>query len=232
MHEYETKLSIKSWAEADRPREKLLAKGKSTLSEAELIAILIGSGNTEESAVELSRRILNSVGNNLAELGKLDVNDLCKFKGIGEAKAISIIAALELGRRRAEHTVPERESITSSRQAFDMLHPQLADLPHEEFWLLLLNRSNKLIKKHQVSKGGVSGTVVDAKMIFKPALESLASSVILCHNHPSGNRNPSNEDIVLTRKIREAGKSLDISVYDHIIIANDGYYSFADEGLL
>jgi DNA repair protein RadC len=232
MQEYETKLSIKSWAEADRPREKLLAKGKSALSEAELIAILIGSGNTEESAVELSKRILNSVDNNLVELGKLDVNDLCKFKGIGEAKAISIIAALDLGRRRNEQTTPERESITSSRQAFNLLHPILADLPHEEFWLIFLNRANKVIKKQSVSKGGVAGTVVDAKMIFKPAVENLASSVILCHNHPSGNRTPSQEDIMLTRKIKEAGRVLDISVHDHIIIANDTYYSFADEGFL
>ncbi len=232
MQEYETKLSIKSWAEADRPREKLLAKGKSALSEAELIAILIGSGNTQESAVELSKRILNSVDNNLVELGKLDVNALCKFKGIGEAKAISIIAALELGRRRNEQTTPERESITSSRQAFNLLHPILADLPHEEFWLIFLNRANKVIKKQSISKGGVAGTVVDAKMIFKPAVENLASSVILCHNHPSGNRTPSQEDIALTRKIKEAGRALDISVHDHIIIANDTYYSFADEGLL
>ncbi len=232
MHEYETKLSIKSWAEADRPREKLLAKGKSALSEAEMIAILIGSGNLEESAVELSKRILNSVDNNLVELGKLDVNALCKFKGIGEAKAISIIAALELGRRRNEQTTPERESITSSKQAFNLLHPILADLPHEEFWLIFLNRANKVIKKQAISKGGVAGTVVDAKMIFKPAVENLASSVILCHNHPSGNRTPSQEDIALTRKIKEAGKLLDISVHDHIIIANDNYYSFADEGFL
>lgn len=232
MLEYESKLSIKSWAEADRPREKLLAKGKSTLSEAELIAILIGSGNTEESAVELSKKILNSVDNNLVELGKLDVNALCKFKGIGEAKAISIIAALELGRRRNEQTTPERESITSSKQAFNLLHPILADLPHEEFWLIFLNRANKVIKKHPVSKGGVAGTVVDAKMIFKPAVEYLASSVILCHNHPSGNRTPSQEDIALTRKIKEAGRALDISIHDHIIIANDTYYSFADEGLI
>lgn len=232
MQEYETKLSIKSWAEADRPREKLLAKGKSALSEAELIAILIGSGNTEESAVALSKKILNSVENNLVELGKLDVNALCKFKGIGEAKAISIIAALELGRRRNEQTTPERESITTSRQAFNLLHPILADLPHEEFWLIFLNRANKVIKKHPVSKGGVAGTVVDAKMIFKPALENLASSVILCHNHPSGNRTPSQEDIALTRKIKEAGRALDISIHDHIIIANDTYYSFADEGLI
>jgi DNA repair protein RadC len=232
MQEYETKLSIKSWAEADRPREKLLAKGKSVLSEAELIAILIGSGNTEESAVELSKKILSSVENNLVELGKLTVNDLCKFKGIGEAKAISIIAALELGRRRNEHSTPERESISTSRQAFNLLHPILADLPHEEFWLIFLNRGNKVIKKQAVSKGGVSGTVVDAKMIFKPAVENLASSVILCHNHPSGNRTPSQEDIALTRKIKEAGRVLDINVHDHIIIANDTYYSFADEGFL
>ena len=232
MQEYENKVSIKNWAEADRPREKLLAQGKSALSEAELIAILISSGNNEESAVELSRRILNSVNNNLAELAKLDVADLCKFKGIGEAKAISIIAAMELGRRRNKDAVIERKDFKSSRNVFEYFHSILADLPHEEFWILMLNRANKLISDKRISSGGISGTVVDAKMIFKPALEQSASSIILCHNHPSGNRSPSAEDVALTRKIKDAGKALDINVYDHIIVCNDTYYSFADEGLL
>jgi DNA repair protein RadC len=232
MQEYETKLSIKSWAEADRPREKLLAHGRAALSEAELIAILIGSGNNEESAVELSRKILASVKNNLSELAKLEVSDLCKFKGIGEAKAISIIAALELGRRRTKDSAIERKDFKTSRNVFEFFHTKLADLPHEEFWILLLNRASKLIKEISISSGGISGTVVDAKMVFKPALEQRASSIILCHNHPSGNRNPSMEDIALTKKLKEAGKALDIAVFDHIIICNDTYYSFADEGLI
>lgn len=231
MQGYETKLTIKSWAEADRPREKLLAQGRAVLSEAELIAILIGSGNNEETAVELSRRILSSVNNNLSELAKLDVNDLCKFKGIGEAKAISIIAALELGRRRNKDSVIEKKDFKSSRNVFEYFHSKLADLPHEEFWILMLNKNGKLISDKRISEGGISGTVVDAKMVFKPALELRASNIILCHNHPSGNRTPSAEDIVLTQKLKEAGNALDITVLDHVIICNDTYYSFVDNGL-
>lgn len=223
---------IKSWAEDDRPREKLLAKGRQVLTDAELIAILIGSGNKKETAVELSKRILSSVSNNLNELSKLSVNDLMKFKGIGDAKAISIIAALELGRRRKETETAKRDKITSSKIAFDMMHAAFLDLPHEEFWIVLLNRSNNVIKKEFISRGGVSGTVVDKKIIFKSAIENLASSIILFHNHPSGNLNPSQEDIKITQEIKEAGKIMDVQLFDHIIIAETEYYSFNDEGLI
>lgn len=223
---------IKSWAEDDRPREKLLLKGRQVLSDAELIAILIGSGSREETAVELSKRILASVSNNLNELSKLSVNDLMKFKGIGDAKAISIVAALELGRRRKETEIAKREKITSSKIAFDIMQSTFMDLPHEEFWLLLLSRSNSIIKKEFISRGGVSGTVVDKKIIFKTALENLASSIVLFHNHPSGNLTPSPEDIKITKEIKEAGKILDIQLFDHLIISETGYYSFNDEGLI
>lgn len=229
---YTKKLSIKAWAEADRPREKLLEKGKAALSDAELVAILISSGNDEESAVELSRRILQAVNNDLNELGKLTVADLTKFRGIGEAKAISIIAALELGRRRKNTDATIKAKITTSTQVFEELYPVVADLPHEEFWLLLLNRGNQVIKKLNVSKGGVSQTTVDAKLIFKGAIENLASYVILCHNHPSGNLKPSDADIRLTKNLVEVGKMLEIPVLDHIIIAGKEYFSFLDEGLM
>lgn len=226
------KLTIKSWAEEDRPREKLLLKGKHSLTEAELIAILISSGNTDETAVELSRRILQKVENNLNELGRLTVNDLMEFKGIGEAKAITIVAALELGRRRKETTALTREKITNSRDAANIFQPLLSDNMHEEFWLLFLNRNNNVLGKQSISNGGFSGTVVDAKMIFKAALDSKASSIILCHNHPSGNLKPSEEDLKLTKKLFEAGKLMDIQVVDHLIVSQHGFFSFADEGLL
>ncbi len=229
---YEGSLTIKAWAEEDRPREKFALKGKSALSDAELIAILIGSGNTEESAVELSKRILASVRNNLNELGKIDLSELTKFKGIGEAKAISIAAALELGRRRKLTEVIKNPKITSSGDIYDIMAPLLSDLKHEEFWVLILNQGNKVIHKSKVSSGGVASTVADSKLIFKPALEKLGSSIILCHNHPSGNLTPSAADIQLTKKNVEAGKLLDIRVLDHIIVANDKYYSFADEGMM
>lgn len=225
-------LNIKSWAEDDRPREKLFLKGRQALSDAELIAILIGSGNREESAVELSKRILNSASNNLSELGKLSVSDLMNFKGIGDAKAISIIAALELGRRRKETETIKRDKITCSKDVFDIMQPFMLDLPHEEFWLLNLSRSNAVIKKELISRGGVSGTVVDTKMIFKSAVENLASSIIICHNHPSGNLKPSDADIRITKNIKEAGRVMDIQLFDHVIITESGYYSFTDEGLL
>lgn len=229
---YTNRLSIKSWAEEDRPREKLAEKGKAALSDAELIAILIGSGNREETAVELSKRILNSTGNNLNELGKMDIAALTTFKGIGEAKAISIVAAMELGRRRKEVEAVKKRTITCSNDAFLEIQDSLVDLPHEEFWILMLNRANKVIAKKNVSKGGVSGTVADAKMIFKPALEKLACSVVLCHNHPSGNLKPSDADIKLTNKLKDAGKNLDIPILDHLIIGDNAYFSFADEGIL
>ena len=228
----DNRLTIKKWAEEDRPREKLLLKGKAALSEAELIAILIGSGNTEQTAVELSQHILSQCGNNLSNLARLSVKDLQKFKGIGEAKAISIVAALELGRRRKESEPLKKVKITSSHDAFQLLHGDMMDLNHEEFWLLLLKRNNEVIKKEMLSRGGVSGTVVDAKIIFKRALEETASGLILAHNHPSGNLKPSQEDINLTKRLKEAGKSLDISVLDHLIITDHSFFSFADEGLL
>ncbi len=228
----ENKLAIKMWAEEDRPREKLLEKGRQVLTEAELIAILIGSGNREETAVDLSRRILASVGNNLNALGKLNVNELTKFKGIGEAKAITMVAAMELGRRRKETENSKRDKITSSKDAFDCVSSMLIDLPHEEFWLLILNRANFVVKKEMISHGGVAGTVVDTKIIFKLALENYANSIIICHNHPSGNLQPSETDIKITKNIKEAGKLMETPLLDHLIITENGYYSFADEGVL
>lgn len=225
-------LTIKHWAEEDRPREKLLAKGTMSLSDAELIAIIIGSGNAEDSAVELSRKILQSADNNLNLLGKFTVNDLQKFKGIGEAKAISIVAALELGRRRKKEDAPDKKQIQSSNDVFEIFQPIFADIPHEEFWVLLLNRSNRIIEKLRVSQGGVSGTVTDIRLILKPAIEKLASSIILCHNHPSGNNRPSENDISITQKAKEAAKFMDIAVLDHIIVCEKNYYSFADEGVI
>ncbi len=226
------KLSIKEWAVEDRPREKMMKKGIRSLSEAELIAILIGSGNLDESAVELSRRILASVNNNLNELGKKTINDLQKFKGIGEVKAISIMAALELGRRRKETEPDEKPKVLTSSDTAKIFKPLLSDLPHEEFWVLMLNRNNLVIDKMMVSQGGLSGTVIDVRIILKMAIEKLACSIILCHNHPSGNLIPSDADKEITRKIREAGKLMDIPVLDHLIIGNDAYFSFADQGLI
>lgn len=228
----ENKLSIKAWAEEDRPREKLLNKGRQALSNAELIAILIGSGSREESAVDLSKRILQSTSNNLHKLGKTPLAELMKFKGIGEAKAISICAALELGRRRQHADIIKKPQIKSSQDAYQIMAATLADLPHEEFWVAFLNRANKVIHKDQISLGGVAGTVVDAKIIFKKALERLACSIILFHNHPSGNLQPSQADINITKKLKKAGETLDISVLDHLIISERGFYSFADEGML
>jgi DNA repair protein RadC len=225
-------LGIKSWAEDDRPREKLITKGRSVLSDAELIAILIGSGNRNESAVELSKKILASVDNNLNKLGQLSLNNLMKFHGIGEAKAVSIISALELGRRRKSLTENKAPKVESSQTAFEQLYPYLADLDHEQFYTILFNRANKVIDVIKVSQGGVSGTVADAKLIFRSAVEKLASGIILAHNHPSGNLKPSQADIALTRKIKEAGVMLDISVLDHIIIASNDYFSFSDQGML
>jgi len=226
------RLPIKSWAENDRPREKLLAKGKGVLSEAELIAILIGSGSKNESAVDLAKRILKHVDHNMIELSKLTINDLMKFKGIGEAKAISIVAALELGKRRREAEVLERKKIACSKDVFDVFQSILTDNQYEEFWVLLLGRSNKIIKKLSISEGGISGTIADPKKIFKIAIDNNASSIILCHNHPSGNIQPSDADIRLTKKIKEAGEFLDLPIVDHVIIGDENYYSFADENIL
>ena len=226
------KAAITAWAEEDRPREKMLLKGKAALSDAELIAIIIGSGTVNEDAIALAQRILDSVNANLSELGRRSIKDLMKFKGIGEAKAISITAAVELGRRRQFSDVMQKDTLTSSRDVFDMMLPQLIDLPYEEFWILQLNRANHVIGRARISAGGVSGTVVDSKMVFKPAIEVLATSIILVHNHPSGNLKPSQADIELTRKLKEAGKHLDIAVLDHIIVAYSGFYSFADENIM
>ena len=232
MEAYETKISIKSWAEEDRPREKLNSQGRRALSDAELIAILIGSGSRNESAVELSKRILHHYDNDLQKLGKVSVAELSKFKGIGEAKAISIIAALELGRRRGDTEIKAPEIVNGSRSVYNVLRRHLVDLNHEEFWILLLSRNCKIIAKELISKGGLSGTVADPKVIFGIALQHQASSIILAHNHPSGNLKPSQQDIDLTKKIHAAGRILDIGVLDHLIITDGGFFSFADEELL
>ena len=232
MSEDRSALSIKQWAEDDRPREKLMLKGKSALSDAELIAILISSGNDEESAVGLSRRILESSQNNLLELSKLTVNDLKKFRGIGEAKAISIIAALELGRRRQRSAAMEKPTIRSSAQAYDYIQASLSDLAHEEFMVLYLSRSLKVISHDTISRGGISGTIADIKIILKSAIEKLASCIIVAHNHPSGNTKPSQQDITLTRQLKDACKLIEINLNDHIIIGQNTYYSFSDEGMM
>jgi DNA repair protein RadC len=231
MNEYR-KLSIKDWAVEDRPREKLLSNGPRALSDAELIAILIGSGNLEESAVELSRRILGSVDNQLNELGRKTAEYLCQFKGIGDAKAINIIAALELGRRRKGIDNPDKIQISSSRDAADVLSPLIGDLEVEEFWILLLNRSNKVIHKFMTSRGGLTSTIIDVRAIMKIALDKAATCMILGHNHPSGNLAPSDADHMITKKIKESGVILDIKVLDHLIITQTSYFSFADHGLL
>lgn len=227
------RISIKEWNDEDKPREKLLNKGRKSLSNAELIAIILGSGNKEESAVELSKRLLNSVDNNLISLGKLSIEKMMSsFKGIGQAKAISIVAVMELGRRRRESEVIEKKKIGSSKDIFELFQPNMTDLPYEEFWILLLNRANKIIDKYQISQGGVSGTIADPKIIFRLAITNLASSVILCHNHPSGNIKPSNEDTKLTKKIKLGCELLEIKLLDHIIIGDECYYSYADDGNL
>jgi DNA repair protein RadC len=228
----ENDTTIKSWAENDRPREKLLLKGKNALSDAELIAILISSGNKDETAVDLAKRILKQSGDSLAELSRLTIQDLMKYKGIGEAKAVSIAAALELGRRRRIEDAESKKQITNSKDIFDIFHPLLADSSYEEFWILLLNKANKVISKVSVSEGGLTGTVADPVKIFRKAIESNAVGIILCHNHPSGNMKPSDSDCKLTQKMKEGGKLIDINVLDHIIIGENKYFSFADEGLL
>ena len=221
---------IKNWSDDDKPREKLMLKGRDALSDAELLAILIGSGSRNESAVALSKRILASV-DNLNSLGKLDISQLINFRGIGEAKAITIIAALELGRRRRAEDIIELKKITSSKIAFEIMRPIIGELPHEEFWVLFLNNSNKVISKIQLSKGGISGTIVDARLIFRLALENRATGLILCHNHPSGNLQPSEADKEITRRIKAAGEILDVKILDHLIITETKYYSFVDEGI-
>ena len=222
---------INQWAEDDRPREKMLLKGKSVLSDSELLAILIGSGSRNESAVRLCQRILSSVNNNLNQLSKLSIVQLMEFKGIGEAKAISIVAALELGRRRRSEEAAEFQKITSSKAVFEIMQPLIGELHHEEFWVLYLNNSNKVLHKSQLSKGGITGTIVDVRIIFKTALECNATSLILTHNHPSGKLQASNSDIEITKKLKIAGQQMDILVLDHVIITENGFYSFNDEGI-
>lgn len=223
---------ITNWHEDDKPREKLMNKGKNALSDAELIAILIGSGSRSESAVELSKRILASVNNNLNAVGKLSLQQLLVFKGIGEAKAISILAAMELGRRRRAEDAVELKKISSSQSIFEIMQPLIGELPHEEFWIIYLNNSNKVISKAQLSKGGITGTVVDVRLVFKTALEMGAVGLVLSHNHPSGALTPSDADKQITRKLKLAGESLDIRILDHLIVTENHYFSFADEGLL
>lgn len=228
----EHNLPLKAWAEADRPREKLLHHGKQNLSEAELLAILLASGSKNETAVSLAQRLLQSVNQNLNDLGRCSIAELTEFKGIGQVKALTIIAALELGRRRQLTAIQDRPQIKSSEEAYHILGPMLCDLPHEEFWIILLNRANRVLGKERISTGGFTGTVVDSKIIFQKALVGKACSIILNHNHPSGNLQPSQADIKLTEKLKIAGEALDILVLDHLIIGGKGFYSFADEGLL
>ncbi|QLE00570.1 DNA repair protein RadC [Galbibacter sp. BG1] len=232
MKENSGSFSIKNWSVDDRPREKLLSKGKDSLSDAELIAILIGSGSRNESAVQLSKRILASVDNHLSELGKLNISQLSKFKGIGEAKAISIIAALELGRRRRGEEALQKLKIKSSQHVFELMQPQIGELSHEEFWIIYLNNSNTVLQTLQLSKGGITGTLVDVRLVLKQALELNATAMILAHNHPSGTLVASEADKEITQKIKNAASGMDIKLLDHLIVTEKSYFSFADEGLL
>jgi DNA repair protein RadC len=225
-------IKITDWAVEDRPREKLIQKGTASLSDAELLAILISSGTKDKSAVDLGREILSMVNNNLNSLGKLSVADLKKLHGIGPARAVTISAALELGRRRKLADAEDVLQIKSSKDVADIFQPLLSDLLHEEFWILFLNRSNKVISRMKLSQGGISGTVTDVRMVMKNAIECLASGIIVCHNHPSGNLNPSESDTKITRKIKDAGELMDIQLLDHLIISEKDYYSFADNGML
>jgi len=232
MINYERRLNIKSLAEADRPREKLKFRGRRHLTDAELIAVTIGSGSKNETSVELSQRILNAYENDLSLLGNASIPDLAKFYGMGEAKALSIIAALELGRRKAELTTKHRQKVRGSKEAFNVLQPALADLSQEEFWILMLDAANGAINKVMISRGGRAGTMADPKVIFKKALDYDAAYIILAHNHPSGNLKPSEDDIRLTRKLAAAGQTMDLPVVDHLIITSTTYLSMADEGLM
>ena len=227
-----TNFPITHWSEDDKPREKMMLKGKSALSDAELVAILIGSGSRNESAVALSKRILASVNNNLSSLGKQSLAQLMEFKGIGEAKAITIAAALELGRRRKEENPLELVKVTSSKVMYQEMYPIIGELAHEEFWVVYLNNANKIIFKAQLSKGGITGTIGDVRLVFKIALEQNAVAIVLAHNHPSGKLQASEADIQVTKRIKNAGLQLDISVLDHIIVTEHSYFSFADEGIL
>lgn len=224
--------ALKTWAVEERPREKVMANGVRFLSDAELIATLLGSGIKNMTAVELGRTILKGAGNNLHELGRQTVGDLVKIRGVGPAKAISVLAAMELGRRRAGLHQPEKIPVKSSETVYNLFHPLLGDLEHEEFWLLMLNRANRVLGRFKVSQGGLSGTVIDTRIILKKALDNLASSIIICHNHPSGNNQPSDADVKITEKLKKAAEMLEIKLLDHVIIAEKSYFSFADEGLI
>ena len=226
------KLTITQLSIDDRPREKMMMHGARALSNAELLAILIGSGSVEETAIELSQRLLNDADNNFNNLGKYDLKQLMAYKGIGEAKAITIMAAMELGRRRREEDVPERQQLSTSRAAYDYIAPRMVDLPHEEFWAILLNRAGRVVDTVMVSKGGAASASVDVRIILRAAIQSLASGIILSHNHPSGSKHPSRDDEALTRQIADAAKLMNVNVLDHIIVCDSGYYSFADNGLL
>lgn len=232
MQPKQASFSIKNWSDDDKPREKLVQKGKSALSDAELIAILIGSGSKNESAVALSKKILASVNNNLNELGKLSIKQLTQFKGIGEAKAVSIISALEIGRRKRGEEVQKITKINSSRDAFELLRPRIGDLEHEEFWILYLNNANKVLHSALLSKGGLTGTLVDVRIVMRQALELGAIALVLAHNHPSGTLKPSKGDRDVTAKLKRAALALDITILDHIIVTEKDYFSFADEGVL
>ena len=224
--------ALTTWAVEDRPREKVMANGVQYLSDSELLAILLGSGTKNMTAVELARLILKGAGNNLQQLGRLGIGDLVRIKGVGPAKAITILAAMEMGRRRAGIQHPEKIPVKSSETVFSLFHPLMGDLEHEEFWLLMLNRANRVLGRYKVSQGGLSGTVIDTRIILKKALDNLASSIIVCHNHPSGNNQPSDADVKITEKLKKAAEMLEIKLLDHVIIADKSYFSFADEGLI
>lgn len=231
MNKYNSK-ALTTWAVQERPREKVMANGVQYLSDAELLAILIGSGTRQMTAVELARQILKEAGNSLQDLGRLGIGELVRIKGVGPAKATSILAALELGRRRTGMQTSGKTAVKSSQTVFKFFYPLMGDLEHEEFWLLMLNRANRVIGKYKVSQGGLSGTVIDTRIILKKALDNLASSIIVCHNHPSGNKQPSDADIKITEKLKKAAEMLEIKLLDHVIIADKSYFSFADEGLI
>ncbi|MBN1111467.1 MAG: DNA repair protein RadC [Bacteroidales bacterium] len=230
--DYPESKSIKNWATEDRPREKLLEKGVNSLTNSELLAILIRSGTLKESAIDIAKKIMSLANNNLNNLGKLTVKDFTTIKGVGPTKAITLISALELGRRRKSETTEQRQLIQGSQTVFNIFSPILSDIPHEEFWVLFLNRANKVIDRNRISMGAVSGTIVDVRIILKMAVERLCSAIILCHNHPSGNLTPSEADKKLTTKIKSACVYFDITLLDHIIIGDNQYYSFADNGIL
>ena len=231
MNEYRSH-ALKTWAVEERPREKVMARGVRHLTDAELVAILVGSGTRNITAVELARLILRRAGDDLNQLGRQRVEDLLKIKGVGPAKAISVLAAMELGRRRAGLHQAEKTPVKSSETVFNLFHPLLGDLDHEEFWLLMLNRANRVLGRFKVSQGGLSGTVIDTRIILKKALDNLASSIIVCHNHPSGNKQPSDADIKITEKLKKAAEMVEIKLLDHVIIADKSYFSFADEGII